>query len=86
MNTLMRHLIKPIRMNNSWSSLQVLKKEDLAILQDVLLALSLKLQEKDYNIMGIMKNTNFGDMTQIISTKNMLESILTNLEKELQVL
>jgi len=79
---LMRHLLKPIRMNNSWSSKQHIMPNDLAYLQDVLLALSMKLARKDYNTMGIMTNTTFEDMTRLISTRKMLKDILINLERE----
>ncbi len=66
----------------SWSSKQQLSREDLDYLQNVLLELSIKLSKRDYNYPGIMMNTNYGDMTQIISTKRMLKDILISLERE----
>ena len=68
----------------SWSSRQHISQEDLAYLQEDLLALCIRLEKQDSNTMGIMTSTNFSDMTQIISTRNMLKDILINLEKELQ--
>ncbi len=66
----------------SWSSKQRINPEDLVSLQNDLLALSIKLSRKDYNILDIMTDTTFDDMTRRISTKNMLESILINLGKD----
>ncbi len=66
----------------TWSSKQQLSPEDLTYLQDVLLEMSIKLSRLGYNIPGIMTNTTYGDMTQKISIRDMLESILTSLEKE----
>ncbi len=77
-----RHLLKPNRLNNSWSSKQRLDREDRACLQDVLLAISIKLSKLDQNTMGIMTNTTYADLTQIISTRNMLKDILISLENE----
>ncbi len=62
----------------TWSSKQQLNQEDLVCLQDVLLALSLRLEKRSQNPLDIMMNWNFGDMTRNISIENMLESILIN--------
>ncbi len=66
----------------TWSSKQRLTRSDLVCLQDVLLGISLRLLEKDYNSPGIMTNITFEDMTRTISTRNMLEDILINLEND----
>ncbi len=66
----------------SWSSRQRLSREDLAYLQNVLLELFIKLQKRDYNYPGIMTDTTYGDMTQVISTRNMLKDILISLERD----
>ncbi len=76
------HLLKPNRMNNNWSSKQVLKKKDLVSLQKDLLVLCTKLQEKDSNTMDYMMNMTYKDLTRMYNTKNILESILINLENE----
>ncbi len=66
----------------TWSSKQRLSREDLDYLQNVLLELSIRLSKRDYNYPGIMTDSTYADMTQIISTRNMLKDILINLEKE----
>ncbi len=74
----MRHLLKPIQMNNSWSSKQRLNPEDLASLRKDLLALSIRLQKKACNTTGIMTNTTYADLTLITTIRNMQKSILIN--------
>ncbi len=66
----------------SWSSKQRLSPKDLAYLQDVLLELSLKLEKQSASPLDSITNTNFGDMTQNISTRSMLANIFTNLGKD----
>ncbi len=66
----------------TWSSKQRLSQEDLASLQKDLLALYLKLESKSRNPSGFTTDTNFGDMTQIISTRSLLKDILISLENE----
>ncbi len=66
-------------MSQSWSSKQQLSPKDLTYLQDVLLEMYLKLQKPSQNPLDIMMNSNFGDMTRIISTRKLLENILTSL-------
>ncbi len=63
----------------TWSSKQRLSLEDLDSLQKDLLSLYLKLEDKSQNPSGFTMNTNYGVMTQIISTKKLLENLLISL-------
>ncbi len=63
----------------TWSSKQRLSLEDLDSLQKDLLALYLKLENKSQSHLGFTMNTNFGVMTQIISTRKLLENMATSL-------
>ncbi len=80
---LVRHLLKPNQMNNSWSSRQLLNKKDQRVLSLVLtrMGMHMKLENTLVNMQDIMM-TMLSMSIPTTTIMNILESTLINQESE----
>ncbi len=83
MMVLVRHLLKPNQMNNSWSSRQLLNKKDQRVLSLVLtrMGMHMKLENTLVNMQDIMM-TMLSMSIPTTTIMNILESTLINQESE----